>query len=359
MARQNTTRHLPELHRVKSIESVQSDKIICSFAPHLSAFRVRSFVRFVKDWALPIIMLSGIVSYFVFVRLPLPASVHHAANRVVAIVQPALLFCMLFISFCKIDPAKIRPRRWHLWLALIQAGAFIALSLVFRFVGNAEAQIVIQCAMICLICPTATAAVVITDKLGGNTLTLIAYTIISNMVTAVVVPAFIPFVNPAIGNSFWHSFFIIVKQIFPLLVFPFLLAWIVRLLFPKLLQLITSVKDLAFYLWMVALALALAVTTRALVHSGISALCFISILVITLICCVLQFFIGKRIGGRYNDRISGGQALGQKNTVFIIWTAYTFMNPVTAVAGGFYSIWHNTINSYQLYKKRKANTAAK
>ena len=233
MARQNTTRYLPELHWVKSIESVQSDKIICSFAPHLSAFRVRSIVRFVKDWALPIIMLSGIVSYFVFVRLPLPASVHHAANRVVAIVQPALLFCMLFISFCKIDPAKIRPRRWHLWLALIQAGAFIALSLVFRFVGNAEAQIVIQCAMICLICPTATAAVVITDKLGGNTLTLIAYTIISNMVTAVVVPAFIPFVNPAIGNSFWHSFFIIVKQIFPLLVFPFLLAWIVQICSPS------------------------------------------------------------------------------------------------------------------------------
>lgn len=297
------------------------------------------------------------MSYFVFVRLPLPASVHRLANSAVSVIQPALLFCMLFISFCKIDPAKIRPRRWHLWLALIQAGSFIVLSLISWLVENTETQIVIECAMICLICPTATAAVVITDKLGGNTLTLIAYTIISNIVTAIVVPAFIPFVNPTIGTSFWHSFVIIVKQIFPLLVFPFLLAWVVRLLFPKLLQLIISIKDLAFYLWMVALALALAVTTRALVHSGISAWCFMSMLIVTLVCCLLQFFIGKRIGGHYNDRISGGQALGQKNTVFIIWTAYTFMNPVTAVAGGFYSIWHNSINSYQLYKKRRAKNS--
>ena len=32
---------------------------------------------------------------------------------------------------------------------------------------------------------------------------------------------------------------------------------------------------------------------------------------------------------------------------------YTFFTPITAVAGGFYSIWHNVINSYQLYQHRK------
>lgn len=42
-------------------------------------------------------------------------------------------------------------------------------------------------------------------------------------------------------------------------------------------------------------------------------------------CCV-QFYLGKRIGGHYNDRISGGQALGQKNTVLAIWMSYTYLN---------------------------------
>ena len=46
--------------------------------------------------------------------------------------------------------------------------------------------------------------------------------------------------------------------------------------------------------------------------------------------------------------------MGQKNTVFAIWMGLVFLNPVTSVVGGFYSIWHNLINSWQLYKKAKA-----
>ncbi|MBQ5478324.1 MAG: transporter, partial [Bacteroidaceae bacterium] len=75
--------------------------------------------------------------------------------------------------------------------------------------------------------------------------------------------------------------------------------------------------------------------------------------VAALITCAIQFALGKMIGGKYNDRISGGQALGQKNTVFTIWLGATFLTPVTSIAGGFYSVCHNVVNSYQLYKVRK------
>ena len=68
---------------------------------------------------------------------------------------------------------------------------------------------------------------------------------------------------------------------------------------------------------------------------------------------VLQFYVGKKVGRKYDDTISAGQALGQKNTVLAIWMGYTFFTPVTAVAAGFYSVWHNVFNSYQLYLKRK------
>ena len=56
--------------------------------------------------------------------------------------------------------------------------------------------------------------------------------------------------------------------------------------------------------------------------------------------------------------LTAGQALGQKNTVFAIWMGYTFMDPVTSVAGGFYSIWHNCFNTWQLYRRRKELEAA-
>ena len=309
-------------------------------------------IALVKDWALPIVMGSGVAAYFLFAGFGFDADTRQMAMKAVGIVQPVLLFCMLYISFCKIEPSKIRFCKWHLWLALIQTGAFVAMAAVACQFRGGNAGIIAESAMVSLICPTATAAVVVTDKLGGNTLSLVGYTILINIVTALVVPVVVPIVNPGIGMNFTHSFFIIIKQVFPLLVFPFVLAWITRLLLPRFLQLVVSVKDLAFYLWMVALALAMAVTTRAIVNSRISISCFMGMLAATLVCCALQFWLGKRIGAHYGDRISAGQAMGQKNTVFIIWMAYTFMNPVVAVAGGLYSLWHNFVNSYQLYRRR-------
>ena len=71
------------------------------------------------------------------------------------------------------------------------------------------------------------------------------------------------------------------------------------------------------------------------------------------ITCVIQFYLGKRIGGKYYDRISAGQALGQKNTVLAIWMAYTYLDPLSSVAPGSYVLWQNLFNSWQLWKKRK------
>lgn len=66
-----------------------------------------------------------------------------------------------------------------------------------------------------------------------------------------------------------------------------------------------------------------------------------------------QFAIGRTLGKKYDEPLSAGQAAGQKNTIFAIWMSYTFLTPVTSLAGGFYSVWHNIYNSYQLYQKRK------
>ena len=57
--------------------------------------------------------------------------------------------------------------------------------------------------------------------------------------------------------------------------------------------------------------------------------------------------------GKAVRRVTAGQSLGQKNTIFLIWLAYTFMTPETAIIGGLYSIWHNVYNSWQLRKAAK------
>mgnify|MGYP003219745592 FL=1 len=207
--------------------------------------------------------------------------------------------------------------------------------------------------MLCLICPTATAAAVVTGKLGGSAAHLTSYTILINLVTAFLVPLVVPVIHPQEGVSFVSSFLMILGKVFPLLLCPFILAVLLRYLSPKLHAFIGKYHGLSFYLWAVALTLAIAVTVKSIVHSDVSIWYQVGLAVISCIACFLQFYVGKKVGSKYDDTISAGQALGQKNTVLAIWMGYTFFTPVTAVAAGFYSVWHNVFNSYQLYLKRK------
>ena len=205
--------------------------------------------------------------------------------------------------------------------------------------------------MMCLLCPTATAAAVITARLGGNSASLISYTMQINIAVALVAPLFLALSHPVEGMSLASSFLLILGKVFPLLLCPLLCAEAVRKFIPRLhTLLVTKGRNLPFYLWLVALSLAIAMTTRAIAHSNLSIWVMAGIALVSLVCCVVQFAFGRYIGRRNGEIIAGGQSLGQKNTVFAIWFACTFLTPVTAIAGGFYSLWHNLVNTWQLYK---------
>lgn len=327
---------------------------------------------------LPIAMVTGASGYLLYHILP--ESLHVAGpylSGLISVLQPLLIFSMLFLTFCRIEPKDLKPHRWHWWLLLVQGGlftflGFLAIWLIKVFPGSYHEKVVlVESAMICLICPTATAAAVVTRKLGGDVAGITTYTVLINLLTAVLVPLIVPLIQPVEGMDFWTAFSMIVAKIFPLLILPCLMAWMVRYMAPKLHQKFLKYPDLAFYLWAVALTLAITVTTRSIVHSTMSLSLLGMMALISLICCIFQFVLGRYIGSRYRPRrtsqydsqveqrgkeirkVTAGQALGQKNTVFAIWMAYTFMTPETAIVGGLYSIWHNLYNSHQLSHQNK------
>ena len=313
-------------------------------------------MRFVKNWILPISMLSGIVGYFVYVNIPFLAPTRPFASDLVSIAMPVLIFLVLFVSFCSVDPRELRPRRLHLWLLLFQTGIFCLLALPLVLFPDTTHRILLESAMICIITPTASAAAIVTHKLGGNTNLLISYTIIINITSAIIIPLVFSLACPNPAITFSQSFLSILSKVFPLLIFPFLLAAFVRKYLPGWHKKIIKMEDMAFYLWSIALFIAIAVTVRSIVHSHVSFAYQLGIAIVSLICCIVQFVFGRKIGNYYNDRISGGQSLGQKNTGFTIWLGVTFLTPITALAGGFYCVWHNLINSYQLFQKRKQDS---
>ena len=311
--------------------------------------------RFLKDWSLPLSMIAGCSAYFLCQGLELSKDVKEAIVESVAYVQPTLIFCMLTLTFCRIRLQDMRLKGWQWWLLAFQAGIAALLCLLHQMVEDETSRVFLQSTMLCFLCPTATAAAVVTAKLGGNVGSLTAYTMLINLMAAVLISAFVPLVNPAGELSFGLSFWMIIKKVFPLLIFPLFLALIIRRISPTLLRWLTSIPDLPFYLWLVSLSLAIAVTTRILVHARVSWLLCLLILTGSLVACIMQFAVGRLVGRHYGEAVTAGQACGQKNTVLAIWVGYTFLDPLTSVAGGFYTIWHNVFNAWQLYQKNKPN----
>lgn len=312
-------------------------------------------ITFLKDWTLIIAILSGIIGYFIYSALPLSHEAHLAAGHFVNIMQPILIFSMLFLTFCKINPHELKLHKWHLWLLLIQGGLFTVIGTTLIILPHSPLRIILEGAMILIICPTATAAAVITKKLGGDMSAITTYTILINLLAALIIPALVPLVHPNPDLDLMNAALLILGKVFPLLLLPLVSALLIRYLFPPLHRRLVKMQELSFYLWAVALSLAIAVTTRSIVHSTVSTETQLWLVAVSAVCCAFQFWAGRKIGGMYGETTTAGQALGQKNTVLAIWVGYTFFSPVTSIAGGFYSIWHNLVNTWQLYRHKKTN----
>ncbi len=312
------------------------------------------FVTFINDWMLPIAIATGAAVCLILHFVPaLSVSAEPAFTFFAKSAQPFLVALMLFLQFNKVSPHDLKLRRWHLILLVFQCIMFVSLALIATAVPKGEARILIECAMLCLICPTAAAAGVITDRLGGSLSDTVTYVVMINVAAAIIIPVIIPIVHPSSEMTFLSSFISICVRVFPLLVLPLLIAWLIRYTMKKLHHFLLRYVGWAFQIWGVTLCLSIYLATRALLNSGISLWGVVLICLVSLACTILQFLVGRRAGGASrSDSITAGQALGQKNSGFLVWLGYTYMTPVTSVAAGLYSVWQNIVNSWELYEKR-------
>ena len=311
-------------------------------------------IAFIKKWALPLGMISGVLVYLLFHCLSILNPVKPFAEKVGTHLIPILVFTMLFITFCKIAPKKMQIYRWHFVLVTVQLFSCVLIALFLHFFPEFRYKIVMEGVMVCLIAPTATAAAVITGNLGGNESSLTTYTIFSNIAVAVIIPLAFPLVENSEKGTLVQQFVIILQHVFPLLICPFFAAWGLRIFFPKAhVRILQFCSNLAFYLWAISLIIVIGQTLRSLVNSTVETHIQWLLAISGLVVCVLQFAAGKIIGGHYHDRISAGQGLGQKNTVFAIWISYTYLSPVVSVAPSSYILWQNIINSWQLWRIQK------
>ena len=308
----------------------------------------------VKQNSLFISMTIGALVYETFAHISCLDQVGRTMGPILTDWLPVGLFLLLYATFCKIKISEMKPRAWHFVIQLVRTSlaAFMVL-LISLFGDNAEIKLILEGMFICFICPTAAAVVVVTEKLGGSIGSLTMFTIIANIVTMFIIPFFFPMVERGADITFLSSMFMILRNVTMVLVVPLFLALLSRRIIPNFVKRLNSHKDIGFYIWCVNLSIVTGITLHNIEKSSITGWVLWLLLILPLGVCILQFALGKMIGRHWNDSISAGQALGQKNTVVGIWLTLTFLNPLAAISPGAYVLWQNLVNGWQIWYKEK------
>lgn len=266
----------------------------------------------------------------------------------VTFLSPYLIFIMLFITYCKLTPHDFKPSKFELTLLGVQMIlAILAYALTF-FWNRTLAEGV----FICFFISTATAAPVITSMLGGSISKVATFSLLSNAMVALVGPIVLAGLGDHPEISFTDSFLLILKQVFPLILLPLVLALLMRRFTPQLHSYIMGHQQLSFYCWCASLIIVVGSCTSFAIQNWTpkSTGTMILLALGALVACLSQFKIGRKIGAHFGDTVSGGQSLGQKNTVLAVWLALTYLNPIASIAPAAYVAWQNIVNSWQLMR---------
>lgn len=296
----------------------------------------------IKSIVMPLAMIVGAL-------LCRPLAVVETATH--NMLTPLLIAAMLFITFCRIELRDMRLSIIHLWMLLIQ---FLGSIGVYYAVLPLFGEAVSEGAMICVLAPIAMAAVVIGGMLGANVTTMVTYSLLCNLVTAIIAP----FILHAFGNG-TCTFMGIFGRVAPTLIAPFIVAQILRITWRRAADWVASHSSFSFYLWLISLVLVLGRTTAFIIDTQADIVIEIELALIALVLCILQFWLGRRLGDIYGDKVTGGQSVGQKNTILAVWMSLNFLNPIASIAPTAYIVWQNFVNSYQIYvfnrNKNRAN----
>jgi BASS family bile acid:Na+ symporter len=263
---------------------------------------------------------------------------------------PYLLMGMLFFAFLDVS---ISRESFH-WSLLAIFLANILIPFVFFFLLRAIDPGLALVGYLTAVTPTATAAPVIVGFLRGRVDYVATAVLLTNIGVALILPFTLPWVA---GATVRISTTEVLPSVLEVMFIPLGLALFFRLLPLSARNFIRRGKPAAFPLWLLVLFLVTSKASAFLIENrSLSGWTLLSIALLSLAICVLNFALGARIGGRAFRR-EASQALGQKNNSFTIWVALAYLNPLAALGPTCYVVYHNLYNGFQLYSQGR-NTPA-
>ena len=316
--------------------------------------------QFLKNWTLPVAIVFGATIYLLFAYLPPLEPAALVLGPVCETILPLSVFATLFVTFSKVNFSLMRLCRWHfviialqLFLVALTLACILALE---RNGASSSVKWVLEAVLVCIIAPCATAAPVVTAKLGGDVTEMTTFTLLSSLVGAVLIPAVFPLLEPSTGATFLTAFLFILQKMTIILVLPLMLGFIVRHWWGTVRRYIESRSDLGFYCWAFSLSITAGVTFRNILQSASDGTVLFYIALLTLLTSVFQYVVGRSVGRHRREEICTIQGMFQKNTALAIWVAWLYLSPLSSVGAGCYVLWQNMINSYELWQHRRRHS---
>ena len=226
------------------------------------------FIRFIKNWTLPVAIVVGSVCYLTFYWIPALDTLGDLLSPIFDVIFPLFVFLTLLITFCKVDYHQLRPHRWHVGVLVAQLLLIaITIGVIFWVEENAEQKLLWEALLTCIIGPSASAAPVVVGKLGGNINTMTTYVILSSLASTILIPLVFPILEPTAGVAFLEAFLVILHKVAIVLLLPLVLGWFIKHYLPRLQRRIVAMPNLSFYTWAISLSITTGITVKNIVHS--------------------------------------------------------------------------------------------
>lgn len=268
-----------------------------------------------------------------------------------------LLAAMVFLAF--VGPTRfswnstvnLQIRLLPFWLFLAPL-AWIGMRVLFpQWPGAAWAIF-----MVCM-APTATAAPAVMRMTGGDPTQVVSGVVIQHLVAGFSIPFWAGILG---GKEMlgWEIPYQIMVGTLPMVVAPLLLAFLVRKLRSDFADRLVRLQPLNLFLWAFAVFLVVGRARHDFSELGMisepgAVIQIIAIACVSLVFCLVQFYLGFKLSNSLGHGMEGSQILGQKNTILAIWVASTWFGSWAMLGPLFYILWQNLYIAWGAAHERK------
>lgn len=288
-------------------------------------------MRVLRTWGLMIAFVTGGL-----------LSGLHALSFII----PYCVAAMLTITFLGLDTRQMHPQQRH--AAILAANVLLGLVpwAILKALGYDNMA---EAAFFAGMAGEAASAPVIIHMLGGNAEFACTGLLLNSFTSALSLCVFIPLlIGTPSGELPLSALFVdVTQQVFGVLIFPCLLAFLLRRVYPKSRGWSRKLKDVSFAIWMVCMVV-VAATAVHRVQAADSAWQEIAAIAAAMgAICLCGFTLGRCIGGRRLG-LECGQCLGQKNATVGIYLAMHYSAPLVFLGPAIYLFFHHLYTTWQM-----------